>query len=462
MGLVPEPLEQHQGFPGLGGVQGIGSARHIDLVILLSPVPVRLGQARHREPVFQPQLPEYGHGHGELAPASVHHQEIRITVPGLRSQETPGQHLGHAGVVVLAVRFVKNIMAVPGLVRHSPGKYHHGGHRVGAGQIGVVEAFDAPRIGGHAKQLLEHQQGLPGLCLLGQALLQFPCRIEAGHIQDLPFLPPDRCQDGDFPPLFTGQLLHEGRPFLGSLGHQDFAGNEHGPGVELLDKGLQDLCEVRDGRVKGEMAGAGQVACPDEQDGDHGLVPVLGAGDHVPVLQVRGHGHLLLQGPLNGGHGVPDLGRLFKGFLLRLPEHLLLEAADQLRSPPLEEQDHVPDDGVVHLPGNRVAAGPQAGVDLEIEAGAGPVPELAFPAFAEFEDPVYAFQGGTHAVGRRVGAEIGCPVGAHAPDDLQAGIVPGHVDAHARVVLAVLEDDVVPWRVALDQGGFQEQGLLLR
>ncbi len=97
-----------------------------------------LGQTHHPQ-VSQAQFFEGLGDHVQLAPAAVHHQQIRQLLPLFAIMAR--HHFPEHGVVILALHPPDLEAAVAGLIRHPVGKGHQGPHGLLALQGGNVQAF---------------------------------------------------------------------------------------------------------------------------------------------------------------------------------------------------------------------------------------------------------------------------------------------------------------------------------
>jgi len=93
-------------------------------------------------------------------------QEIRRGVGRIDFRVPSGKHFVHAGVIIGRSDGANGIAAVSGLVRMAVDENHHGGHRIRAGKVGVVKAFDSFRDTVHTQPFLQRFQNAGGLMRL--------------------------------------------------------------------------------------------------------------------------------------------------------------------------------------------------------------------------------------------------------------------------------------------------------
>ena len=127
----------------------------------------------------------------------------------------------------------------------------------------------------------------------------------------------------------------------------------------------------------------------------------------------------------------------------------------------VEEEHGLVDDFLVFVRGAEGGAGGDAAADVVLEAGARVGAGDLLVAGAPGEELLGEVERGADRFGGGVGAEVaGAVLGDAAGDgDARPGRV--DVDLEVGVVLVVLEADVEEGLVALDQGGFEVEGVLL-
>ena len=193
------------------------------------------------------------------------------------------------------------------------------------------------------------------------------------------------------------------------------------------------------------------LGCPPEKAGDVGIR--------------QGARHHLLPHPqqLDGLDAVPQLRRPLEAQFLRRPLHLGGQVRFDLLEPPLQQGDRLGDGLLMLLLHLEAAAVAVALAHVEVEAGAllPNVPGKALPAGGQAQGGAQGVHDSLGGVAAGVGAEIACPILRRPVGQGEAGVLlPGQADVG--VALVVLEQDVVPGLVALDEGVFQNQRLKLR
>ena len=265
------------------------------------------------------------------------------------------------------------------------------------------------------------------------------------------------------PPRRSGEERLEDRGLGDGRGHVDLARDRAGPGVVLLEEAGQDLVVGRlAGGIEQEDVAPDHLAVADDEQLDGRLVVLAGQAEQVELGLGEG-GHLLaLHRPLDR----PDLVAQDGGPLVVGPlggaRHLGAEGLDQGLLATLEEEldllDVLP---VVVLRDGRDARA-LAALDVIEEArsleGAHAVLDVdrAGPEREEPADEVHRFvdarrRGVRPEVAAAVVDQLACPL------DPRELVAEGHLDV--RVALVVLEPDVEARPVALDEVGFEEEGL---
>jgi len=148
--------------------------------------------------------------------------------------------------------------------------------------------------------------------------------------------------------------------------------------------------------------------------------------------------------------------------VLRGGGHSLLQELDQLRVFPLEKKNDFLDQLAVFFRGNEAAAGPQAFLDLEVQTGAGAVPEIGVVAGAQRKEAAQNPESLFHRGAGSVRAEITRPVSLHPAHQRQLREFILDAEPEAEVSFVVFQIDVVAGLMLLDQGVFQDEGFFFR
>ncbi len=177
---------------------------------------------------------------------------------------------------------------------------------------------------------------------------------------------------------------------------------------------------------------------------------------------VVGH-HLLLLGDFfHGPDAVPVAGGPLKVQLLRRLVHLLGQKLHRLHAAPLHKGQGLLEGLGILLRGDLAGANPHALLDVEVEAGTALAAILrkAAGAGGQQEGPVGLVHRLLHHHGGGVGTDVGHLLFGllHLKGD--AGVGAGG-DAHVKIPLGVLQEDVILGGVELYQAGLQHQGLKL-
>ncbi len=243
----------------------------------------------------------------------------------------------------------------------------------------------------------------------------------------------------------------------------DLARDRRGPDVVLLDEPGQDLL------VRGVARGVQQVDVPPDELAvaqheqlDRRLVVLAGHADEVQLGLGEGLHLLALHRPLDGPDLVPQGRRSFVVRALGGDGHLGTERLDEGLLATLQEQLHLGDVlGVVGLRDGRDARA-LAALDVIQEArpleGLDPVDDVdrAGPEREEAADQVHRL---VDARRGRVWAEVAAPVVDQLARALDAREVVrvGHLDIG--IALVVLEPDVEPRPIPLDEVRLKQEGL---
>ena len=209
------------------------------------------------------------------------------------------------------------------------------------------------------------------------------------------------------------------------------------------------------------MVGAGHVLTADEEDLDDGFVAVDGESEDVDLGGGRVGGELGLGDSLDGGDLVAELGGALEVEFVGGVGHGRFELLDDGLALAVEEEHGLVDDFLVLIGGAEGGAGGDAAADVVLEAGARVGAGDFLVAGAPGEEFLGQVERGADGFGGGVGAEVAGAVFGDAAGDGDAGPGGVDVDLEVGVVLVVLEADVEEGLVALDQGGFEVEGVLL-
>ena len=244
--------------------------------------------------------------------------------------------------------------------------------------------------------------------------------------------------------------------------HQDLRRHKVGAQVVLVDKGVEHVGErIAQLGTELEVQTANHSPFAYFENDSAGIRDVHSAGHYVPVDQVRGNHFLALLKPLDRSQDIPDARRFlepkFRGEFL----HLRLQLFHQALVPPLDEIDHVLDQLVVRLAVDQPLARSQTTLNVIVEANLEFARSNGFVgqfqvAGANRENLLDGFQQFPQRACVCVRTEVPGPVTHHATRRKHPWV--GFVgDADVRVALVVLQVDVVPGFVLLDQVVFQNK-----
>ena len=184
---------------------------------------------------------------------------------------------------------------------------------------------------------------------------------------------------------------------------------------------------------------------------------------HVGVRQKSSHHLLPLSQEGNGPQPVPQGGGLFKLQVLCGGLHLGAQVLLHLAELPLQQVDGLVDGLVVLAAGDLFAAVAVALAHVEVQAR--PllplVPGEGLAAAGQFQGCPESVQDGLGIMPAAKGAEVPGPVVRHPPLDGKLGIGGPHRQANVGISLVILQQNVVPGLVPLDEGVLQHQGLKL-
>ena len=210
--------------------------------------------------------------------------------------------------------------------------------------------------------------------------------------------------------------------------------------VERLAVGEHAVADLED-------LGVGLGALDVDGDGVVGAGALVG---HALALEQRAH---RLQAVALERRGLVVL-------LARVEVHAALEVALDLLEAAAEERDHAVDAAPVLLLGHVADAGRPAALDVVVQARrAGVAAGLGALAAAELEDLAEQVERAAHALGARVGAEVGAVAPVALAREVDAREVLVEADRDVGVRLVVAQADVEARLVLLDEGLLGEQRL---
>ena len=334
-------------------------------------------------------------------------------------------------------------------------------------EVADVVALDPERRIGQAERLGQLGQGAQGLALVGQPadLLagQGLGRVALGQFEELPLLAPPGHPQVDRAAAPVGQERLEVGRLAGQGGHQELGRDRGRAGVELEEEAAQDLLVGHvAGRLEQEDVAPDQGAVADDEQLDRGLVVPAGQPDQVERRPGEG-GHLLaLHRPLDRADLVAQGGRPLVVGPLRGGFHLGRQAGHERLLAALEEELDLGDVAAVGLLRDRLDAGALAALDVVEQAGPGEGPlaladvDRAGPEREEAPDEVHRL---VDRRGRGVRPEVAAAVVDQLAGPLDPREIVGQGDLDVGVALVVLEPDVEPRPVALDQVRLEEERL---
>ena len=249
----------------------------------------------------------------------------------------------------------------------------------------------------------------------------------------------------------------------GQAGHEDLDGDRRGPAVVLLEEAAKDLIVGRLARrVEQEHVPPDHLAAADDEQLYRGLVVLAGQPDEVQLGPGEG-GHLLaFHRPLDRPDLVAQDGRPLVLRALGRGAHLVVEGLDQRFLATLEEQLDLLDVGPIGVLRDRLDAGALAALDVVEQAGSLERPLAVLDvdrAGPEREQPPDEVHRLVDAGRRGVRPEVAAAVVGQLAGALDPREVVAQGDLDVRVALVVLEPDVEPRGVALDQVGLEEERL---
>ena len=231
----------------------------------------------------------------------------------------------------------------------------------------------------------------------------------------------------------------------------------------MQQQGRQDLAPVLQYRGGKELRlPAGELPLLIVEDSVAALGPQVQA-PHIGISADPGDDLLPFAEDFDRLDPVPEGGGLLKAQVFRrlfhLPHQLLGDGADL----PLQQLYRHVNPPVVLLGSHDRAAEAVAATHVVVEAGPllADIPWEAAAAGGQFQRGGNGIQGGAGLIPPAVGAEVFCSIRRRSADHGKAGIgLPGQPDKG--VALVILEEDIVPGHVLLDEGVLQHQSLKLR
>ena len=253
---------------------------------------------------------------------------------------------------------------------------------------------------------------------------------------------------------------------LGEGLHQHVPGDEVAVLVVLGDELRQHLAGILAALAgEGEVVAADHASAADVENVYHRVQAVLGQGDDVLFAAVGLDGNLPFHQALHVADFIPQRSGSLVLHLGGAVHHVLAQHLQHLVVIAAQEGQHA----VHHVPvfrlGALAGAGGHALADLIIDAGAGGI--LQRQLLAAGAQGKYAAHRLDHLADRRradVGPEVlhavlGLGALGHAAGQFKPGEGLLQVDTQIRIMLVILEEDVVVGFVQLDEVALQAQGL---
>ena len=246
-------------------------------------------------------------------------------------------------------------------------------------------------------------------------------------------------------------------------GQQDLRRNRGRARIELLEEARQDFVVARVRRgVEQEHVAPDELAVPDGEELHGRFVVLAGQPDEVELGPREGRHLLRLHRPLDRPDLVAQDDSPLELHLLGGGLHLLLQGPNHRLLAAFEEGGDLGDVLGIGGPVDGLDAGALAALDVVQQAGslegALAVADVdgAGAKREEAPDQVHRL---VDRRCRRIRPEVATAVVDELPGALDAREVVGHRDLDVGVALVVLEPDVEPRLVALDELGFEEQRL---
>ena len=340
---------------------------------------------------------------------------------------------------------------------------HHGAHGLRALGVGYVVALDAPGRVGQPQCLGQLRQRPDGaLPAVEQPLFPLGGLVPGvfhGHLGELELVPPHGAQQVYPAARRLGQQLLQHVLFRRIGGEQDLLGRLVAVGVVLQ----HELGEYVAGGLAArafqqEVLRADEPARAHDQQLHHAVQPRVQAGDDVPVSLGGGDGLLLLHDGFHGADAVPVHRR---ALVVHLPGglgHAAVQIVQHGGEFSAQEVHHLFDDPGVLLPADLPRAGGGALADLIVDAGAAGLVRLdGEGAGADGEHHARHVQHFPHHRGALIRTEVPRAVPFLAAHQVHGGEWLGWVDADEGIVFAVLQQDIVPGHMQLDEVALQDQ-----
>ncbi len=331
-----------------------------------------------------------------------------------------------------------------------------------------VVALDAQRGVGQTEGVLQLVESPGPAVVVGRPLEPVADELLLGVLRDrglqLPLVAALRYADGDLRAAQRRQPLLVERRVVHLGGHEHRLRDAEGRVVvQALEHGADQLAgrDVLD-LVEHEALPTRDPAVADEEDLHRRLELVLHEAEHVEVLRALGHHLLLLDGLLDAGEPVPETGRLLELEVVGGRPHLLAQPSDHHLGVAVEEVDQLLRVAGVLLLGDLADAGSGALLDVEQQARpaeAGVVVELVLRAGAEGERAQEQVERLADGVGVAVGPEVADALALAPPHHHRARPLLVEGDGQERVALVVLQPDVEPRLVLLDEAELEHERL---
>ena len=332
--------------------------------------------------------------------------------------------------------------------------------------MGNIVGFQPPGGLRQPRQGSQLLQGLAGALGIGGDALHLLPGVAAGHAQQLRPLPPLGHPQGHPVAAAARQQGGEGVHILRLTGHQDLPGQGLTAQIILAQHGGEDI------RLLLVGGGGEHLHLPAQKiavlNVQHGAAAADLARVHAPHIRVGadpGNNLLGLAQHRNGPDPVPQGGGLFKVQLLRRLFHLLAQLRRQLAVVAAEDPHRLADAGLIlRLTGAVRAAEAVAAANVVIQAGPLPadIPGKLAGADGQAQGAAHRLDGQAGLTPSAEGTEVFRAVVSGLSHQGEAGIGRVSVQPHKGIALVVLQQDVVPGHVALDERVLQDQGLELR
>ena len=455
--LVADLLQDFQRLGVAIDEKGIGIAHPDDL---LQP----LGQADDRQLLGQAQFRQRLVRKIQLALAAVDDNQLRQIVRILSQHPAvaPVDDLLHRSVVVRPDDGLDLEPAVIFLGRLPVAEHHAGSDRIGTLDVGVVEALHMPGEFLHPDGLLQVFHHLEvelvriGMLALLQGIELLLLGIARPKLEQGELVPLDRDAE------FNTVQLH-----IRQEGHEDLLGQGAELGFDFRDEGTEDGGRLLfDLKFEAQAQALHDGSAAQAHEMTEGLGRIRDQGEHIDIPDGRAaddglavmflqRGHLLL-----AGCRLLEIQGFGRGF------HPVPVMLDHFPAAALEQGNDFLDPAIVFFPGHRPDAAALAPPDVVFQAGTELVPQdglgidfqVAGPQGVELPEKVQEVARMKHAAIR---AEIPRTV---------LDQTAGHIDlrefvgayADPGIGLRILQEDVVPGLVLLDEVVLQQQGVRLR